>query len=255
MNDTEPQSALREWRAHFSEPARLAALLGAAVILAIMAPFSTGEAMRGVPRFAYWLALIVLSYAAGFAANQVAARAAPASLVRRIAVAGPLTAIIVIGLVYILNGLALSYWPSGADLVIQAVNIAAISIVVAAIFQIAYNQGMDSEDESAVPTPLLDRIAFEKRAPLVSISVEDHYVRIRTTKGEDMILMRLSDAIREVGTTPGLQVHRSHWVALAQVTAAVRKGDGAVLTMTHGPDIPVSRANVQKIKEAGLLPR
>ncbi len=85
--------------------------------------------------------------------------------------------------------------------------------------------------------------------------MEDHYVRIRTTKDEDMILMRLADAIKEVGATSGLQVHRSHWVSLDQVTAATRKGDGALLNMSSGPDIPVSRANVAAIKEAGLLPR
>ncbi|MGB1209445.1 MAG: LytTR family DNA-binding domain-containing protein, partial [Paracoccaceae bacterium] len=64
-----------------------------------------------------------------------------------------------------------------------------------------------------------------------------------------------ADAIREVGTTPGLQVHRSHWVALSAITAARRDKDRAILTLCSGDDIPVSRANIPKVKEAGLLPR
>jgi DNA-binding LytR/AlgR family response regulator len=98
-------------------------------------------------------------------------------------------------------------------------------------------------------------LPLQKRAPLVALSVEDHYVRIRTTKGEAMILMQLGDAIREVGDTPGLQVHRSHWVALDQIRAVTRKGDGAIVSLRHGPDVPVSRANLPKLREAGLLPR
>ena len=89
----------------------------------------------------------------------------------------------------------------------------------------------------------------------MALTVQDHYVNIRTTNGSELVLMRLADAIREVGDTKGLQVHRSHWIAVDQVTAASRKGDGAVLSMTQGDDIPVSRANVAKIREAGLLPR
>ncbi|WP_058246574.1 LytTR family DNA-binding domain-containing protein [Tropicibacter naphthalenivorans] len=80
-------------------------------------------------------------------------------------------------------------------------------------------------------------------------------MRITTTKGQELILMRLSDAVREVGDTPGAQVHRSHWVSYSQVTAARREGDRAILTLSDGQELPVSRANVAKIKEAGLLPR
>ena len=101
----------------------------------------------------------------------------------------------------------------------------------------------------------LGRLPLAKRGPLVSLSVEDHYVRIRTRQGEEMVLMRLADAVRETRGVVGLQVHRSHWVALDQVRGAARRGDGAVLTMSTGPDIPVSRANVAAIRDAGLLPR
>lgn len=67
--------------------------------------------------------------------------------------------------------------------------------------------------------------------------------------------MRLGDAIREAAPEPGLQVHRSHWVAIAAVTAARREGDRAVLSLSHGGDIPASRSHIPALKEAGLLPR
>ena len=66
--------------------------------------------------------------------------------------------------------------------------------------------------------------------------------------------MRLSDAVKEVGPNPGAQVHRSHWVSFDQVENVRRTSDRAILTMRSGAEIPVSRANLPKIKEAGLLP-
>ncbi|MGJ8610361.1 MAG: LytTR family DNA-binding domain-containing protein [Octadecabacter sp.] len=252
MNYTAPQSTMREWRAHLAQPARAASLLGASVILAVVGPFDTDTAMALVPRFAYWGAIVVLSYSVGYFGN-IAADAlagARASLLKRVLIAAPLTALGVLVVVYLLNGITIGYWATGRDLAIIAGNVALISSIITSIFYVA-----DRSEQQASPPALLDRIAFDKRAPLVALSVEDHYVRVRTIKGEELILMRLGDAIREVGDTRGLHVHRSHWVALDQITATARKGDGANLTMTNGPDIPVSRANVRKLKEAGLLPR
>ncbi len=235
-------------------PVRLTALIGAAAILTLAAPFDTGTAMRALPRFAYWAVIVIASYSIGYWANMLAETAPFAgSRLKRILISALVTSLGVTALIYLLNGLALDYWPTGTEAAILALNIAVISSIITVIFQIAEQQNAPPAPVQTT-IPLLDRLPLNKRGPLVSISVEDHYVRIRTTKAEEMILMRLTDAIRETGET-GLHVHRSHWIATAQVTAATRKGDGALLTMTHGPDIPVSRANVAKIKEAGLLPR
>ena len=224
--------------------------------MTVLGPFNTDDVMRPLPRLAYWTVLVTLSYAAGYGANLLADRMAEARIAKRIAIAGPVTAVAVFAIVFVLNGLALGYWATGRAAFMLAANVAVISIVIAAVFQIAYGLETSAPDAfPPTPPPLLDRLPFDKRAPLVAISVEDHYVRIQTTKGEDMILLRLADAIREVGDTHGTQVHRSHWIAFDQVVVATRKGDGATLTMSNGTDIPVSRANVAKIREAGLLPR
>jgi len=238
-----------------AQPARAASLLGTAAVLTLIEPFNTGEVMRTLPRFAYWAALVGLSYCGGYVASALADRLAPSNVIKRIAIAGPVTGVIVLALVYLLNGLAVGFWATGRDLAVLSANVIVIAMIVAAVFQIAHHTRDDTATAQPDTPPLLDRLPFDKRAALVSLTVEDHYVRIRTTKGEEMILLRLADAIREVGATRGFQVHRSHWAASDQITLATRKGDGAVLTMAHGPDIPVSRANVAKLKEAGLLPR
>ena len=78
-------------------------------------------------------------------------------------------------------------------------------------------------------------------------------MRVRTSKGEELILLRLADAISETGRTPGAQVHRSHWVAWEAVARVRRDGDRAILTLRDQSEIPVSRSNIAKLRAAGFL--
>ena len=87
----------------------------------------------------------------------------------------------------------------------------------------------------------------------MALSVEDHYVRVQTNNGEELILMRLSVAIKETGSSIGEQVHRSHWVGFDQIQAVERDGARVFLAMSTGARIPVSRANMPKLKAAGML--
>ncbi len=103
--------------------------------------------------------------------------------------------------------------------------------------------------------PILARLPLDKRAALVALSVQDHYVDVVTTRGRGPLLMRLGDAIRETAGVEGLQVHRSHWVALEQVASARRIGDAAALTLSTGGEMPVSRSRLAQVRAAGLLPR
>ncbi|NJM84282.1 MAG: LytTR family transcriptional regulator [Tabrizicola sp.] len=52
-----------------------------------------------------------------------------------------------------------------------------------------------------------------------------------------------------------MQVHRSHWVAQGAVRAVRRMGDGAVITLGTGQEVPVSRRFIPALRQAGLLPQ
>lgn len=98
----------------------------------------------------------------------------------------------------------------------------------------------------------LDRLPPKlKGAVLYAVSAEDHYLRLHTSKGADLILMRLSDAIAELDGLEGAQTHRSWWVAKDAVESARRDGDKMVLTLKGGAEAPVSRPNVRPLREAG----
>ena len=88
-------------------------------------------------------------------------------------------------------------------------------------------------------------------ADLWALEAEDHYLRLHTSRGEELILMRLSDAIGELEGIEGAQTHRSWWVARAAVSD-VKRGDGrATLVLPNGKEAPASRTYARALREAG----
>lgn len=104
----------------------------------------------------------------------------------------------------------------------------------------------------AAPARFLDRLPPKLRgATIRAVQGEDHYLRVHTDRGSDLILMRLSDALTELEGLEGAQTHRSWWVAKDAVRD-VDRGDGrAVLTLEGGLTAPVSRRYAKALREAG----
>ncbi len=88
---------------------------------------------------------------------------------------------------------------------------------------------------------------------LLALESEDHYLRLHTGAGSELILMRLRDAIGQLTDTPGLQVHRSFWVASLAVARIERRGAQAQLILSNGFKVPVSRTYMTALRDAGWL--
>lgn len=260
MTDAASHSTLREWWHHLRQPIALAMMAGVAIVLSMMAPFGTDSSLRPVPRLTFWVAITTSTYAVGaFVAIRVRA-AWPADRPHgaRIALIGLMTGLAVTVTVILLNWAALGHLPGSAGL---PATVFGIAVIVSVMFELLAMQ----QDLSARPGPsiaphaaapaILDRLPVERRGALLALSAEDHYVRVRTDRGDALCLMRLSDAMRETTGVAGFQVHRSHWVARQAVAATRRDGDKALIRLTDGTELPVSRRYVPILKEAGLLPR
>lgn len=112
-------------------------------------------------------------------------------------------------------------------------------------------QAAHAAPESKRPV-LYDRIKPRLRsADVYALSSEDHYVRLHTSAGDDLILMRLTDAIREISPLPGLRTHRSWWVAESGVDKLSRDNGKLSIQLKNGLTAPVSRARAKDIREAG----
>lgn len=258
MNNPHPQSTLRELRMHLTTPATFVVLLSVAAVAGLVGPFNTAIHLRLLPRALYWLVVVVSTYSIGYAASLVLRRWRGGLWPRPVvAVAsGIATGCGVTAVIFAINYASFGDIPTTKDDLPLVATLFAISIIisVAMDYLLVGNDAAVSPEPAPLPS-ILDRVPFEKRGALVALSVEDHYVRIRTEKGQEIVLMRLADAMREVGTVAGTQVHRSHWIAFDQVRDVRREGDRAFLTMSDTSEIPVSRANLPKLRDAGLLPK
>jgi len=260
VNDPALHLALRELQQVFRRP-RLWIILGAVIaVLGISGPFGTLESLRFGPRLAYWAVTAVLTLASGWLVSQWLTLA----LERRGAapwlqglVASLAVALLVAAEMALLNAAAFGQWPlTSADLRDLGLSTMPIAVLITGAILWGHVPA-PATAAPAVETPrpprLLNRLPLEKRGALVSLSVQDHYVEIVTTRGRALVLLRLADAIAEAEGCPGLQVHRSHWVSLAQVQAARREGARGLLVLSDGRQIPVSRSFLPSAKAAGLF--
>ena len=113
------------------------------------------------------------------------------------------------------------------------------------------SQKIAPEDENA--NALLARIPVEKRGPLKYMSAEDHYVKVVTTRGNEMVLMRMADAESAVAHLAGVRIHRSHWVNKEYAVSHDRRNGQPYVTMDDGTELPVSRSYTKQAREAGLI--
>lgn len=96
----------------------------------------------------------------------------------------------------------------------------------------------------------LERIPPRLGTDLLALEMEDHYIRIHTALGSDLILMRLRDAVAELDGIDGLQVHRSWWVSRQAVERSERDGRNLKLVLVGGLAVPVARNLAPVLREA-----
>lgn len=76
---------------------------------------------------------------------------------------------------------------------------------------------------------------------LIAAEAQEHYVKLKATVQGGMALYRFGDAVRDLARYPGMQVHRSHWVADPAVAAVIGKRGSMKLELSTGEIVPVSR--------------
>jgi len=257
VTDTALQLAKRQVHGFFANRTAWISTIAAGIVIGLAGPFETDTVMRVGPRIVYWSAIAVLTYLTGSVTDSVlrlwtTERGAPLWL--HVGLCGVLAGALITGEILGLNLILFGVRPDAGGLIALGLNVVLVSIVITtAATLIGEDQDKAPAATDAHPR-LLDRLPVDKRGDLVSLSAVDHYVEVTTTAGTDLILMRFSDAILEAAPTAGIQTHRSHWVALDHIKDVERSAGKAQVTLSDGRTLPVSRANLPALKEAGLLP-
>jgi hypothetical protein len=243
-------------------PAALRALTIAVVaglFLALAGAFGTAAAPLP-QRLGYWVTTMVLTSLVGFAVVMpifavVARRPVTLLMILSLLLAVPVTV-----LVWFLSALFFPQHPSidlkGLPQIFLYVLL--VSVIMTAINYLAADRARraaaitHAAPPGGAPPKFLERLPVKLRGgELYAVEAEDHYLRLHTSKGSDLILMRLADAVAELDGLEGAQTHRSWWVAKAAVADARRSDGRGTLTLKNGLEAPVSRSYAGALRDAG----
>ncbi len=234
-----------------------AAAAAAGVFLAVVGAFSTGTAPL-ITRLVYWVPLMLVGTGAGFFVALRTMRR-PKIGENQLLVWAIVTALVSLpGTLLVWGYTVLIFGSLPSALPILFLDVAIVSGAASAIMMLINRPGPATHaappTQSGAPAPVrfLERLPPKlKGATLYAVQAEDHYLRLRTSKGSDLILMRLADAIAELEGIEGAQTHRSWWVAKDGFSEVKREERKVTLVINDGSQAPVSRPNATALRESG----
>lgn len=106
---------------------------------------------------------------------------------------------------------------------------------------------VDEVAKALVPTGWLDRLPPAIGRDIISISADLHYLNVVTAGGRALVLGNLRDTAAELEAF-GIQVHRSHWVAVPHVRRVVRTASGWNCVLSDARVLRISRRRVEAVK-------
>lgn len=230
-----------------------AALAVISLVVGLIGPFDSFR-MPPLPRIGYWTAVVVISAVIGTLVAGLIERLIGPRLPRLVsaALAGAIAGIPIALLVILLNVAVFGLWFQPIDAISLGIYCTLISGAITVLSAVFERPAAAPAAATSSPA-LLDRLALPQRGRLLHLAVADHYVEVTTDRGRALLLLRLSDAIRETAPVKGIQVHRSHWVALDAVRSGARRAGKPVLELENGTIVPISRSCLAEVKAAGLL--
>ena len=142
----------------------------------------------------------------------------------------------------------------------EFVTLASVVIPIHLLLWLIIDKGVhrtsDANDADALSAPeFLQRTPNLRAEDVLALQAEEHYVRIYSRGGAELVHYRFGNAVEEMPAELGLQVHRSWWVAESAVRSA-RRGDRRwQLDLETDVAVPVSDSYVKAVRERGWLKR
>lgn len=238
--------------------AELALMAAIGVFMGAIGPYDT-DGLPLLPRYVYWAICMVGGMLIGIAIDEsLGRRFAP--LWQRLAFTSVAMTPFVTLLVEV-TGHLIGHQPLTVDHWLANLwNVFIISLPVMTVRAWAWRKPMAViETRTIIEAPLPEaEAAFRRRlsakrraAALLAVEAYDHYLRVHTDAGTELITMRFADAMAELAAAHGFQTHRSWWVAADAIdTVRWRRGGGEAL-LKDGTAAPVSRTYAPALKQAG----
>ncbi len=227
-------------------------------LLGFLGPFDSDSAPAGT-RYAYWILCMLGGGLIAIVVDEGFGRRLPV-VWKRVAVistlATPLVALFVLSIQCFLFGEILR-WPVYLQLLWQVWPIMLAAMTVRALVWRRMPVRIEARTIVAPPLPEAEaafrrRLSAKRRnAQLIAVEAHDHYLKVHTDAGVELVALRFSDAMDDLTQAHGWRVHRSWWVAADAVEAVRWRRGGGDLRLLGGLSAPVSRTYSAKLREAG----
>lgn len=236
----------------------LAILLAVGLLMGFLGPFDSEQIGIGV-RYAYWMICLVGGGLIGVLADELLSKQLTV-IWRRVVVVSllvtPLVTLLVLTTQNVLMGQPFG-WPHYLSLLWQVWPILLAVMAVRGLVWRRLPTRIETRTVIAPPLPEAEatfrrRLSARRRvARLIAVEAHDHYLKVHTDAGEELITLRFADALNELAQAHGWRVHRSWWVAADAVEdVRWRRGLGE-MRLVGGLKVPVSRTYGLVLKEAG----
>jgi hypothetical protein len=236
----------------------LAMLVAIGLLMGFLSPFAS-ERAPVVGRYVYWMICMVGGGLIGIVVDEPLSRRI-SSPWRRVAVVSvlmtPPVSLLVLTTEHLLMGGTFG-WPNYQHLLWQVWPISLAVMVVRALAWRRAPARVETRTVIAPPLPEAEatfrrRLSARRRgARLIAIEAHDHYLKVHTDTGAELITLRFADALDELALAHGWRVHRSWWVVADAVEdVRWRRGVGE-MRLAGGLVAPVSRTYAPVLKDAG----
>jgi hypothetical protein len=238
--------------------AELTFLTAGGAVMALLGPYGS-DALPAAVRWPYWLISIVGGGVIGVGVDRLLARWIGRLWLRVLAASLVMTPLVCL-LVVIDGRLVVGprmFAPKLPDFLWQVLIISLVVMAVRALVWRAPRVTVETRTVVEAPLPEAEA-AFRRRlsarrrtARLIAVEAHDHYLRVHTDAGAELVTLRMADAMDELSAAHGFRTHRSWWVAAGAIEGVQwRKGAGEV-RLAGGLAAPVSRSYAPALKEAG----
>lgn len=259
---------MREWPIPKRLAVQFLVAVAIGVVIALIGPFGTFNELSPVDRYLYWIIIIPLNWAQITLALILITRVPFTAEWPHIALVAIACAIASVPASFEVLWLEqLFRIPSKAHLTAWSLYpyVLLLSLIITLPFKRYMGDGVDdparhpASETDVAPQPtatsprFLDRVPAHLDGVLLCVEAEDHYLRIHTEAGSDLILYRMADALSDLDGVNGLQVHRSFWVARDAIAGVERNGKRISLKLANGLLVPVSRTFLPAVRRAGWL--
>lgn len=247
-----PNLALPPWTRRLAADVALYVAIG--VVMAFLGPFGSSQQPLA-ERFVYWFICMVGGGLIGTAIDEPLRRRV-SHFWLRVGLASVLMTPFVTVLVGFTNHV-LSQMRLGPENIAQPwFQVFILSFATMTFRQLAWAQTVAVQPPPAdVADPAATfrkRLSAKRReAALIAVEAEDHYLRVHTDAGQELLTARFGDALAELAQARGFRTHRSWWVAAEAIEDVTWLRGRGEARLKSGLVVPISRSNARALKEAG----